>query len=67
MTRQNIYVSLIPALVWSEWSASRQCRFTLGERALSTRWIGGSADPRDGLDNVEKWKFLTLPDSNVDS
>jgi hypothetical protein len=31
------------------------------ERALGTHWIGGWVDPRVGLDNMEKRKFLTLP------
>jgi hypothetical protein len=26
-----------------------------------THWIGGRVDPRAGLDDVEKRKFLTLP------
>jgi hypothetical protein len=26
-----------------------------------THCIGGGVDPRAGLDNMEKWKFLTLP------
>jgi hypothetical protein len=26
-----------------------------------THWIGGWVDPRAGLDDVEKRKFLTLP------
>jgi hypothetical protein len=42
----------------SEWSASRPGRFTPGERAPDTHWV----DPRSGLDNVEKKKFLTLPE-----
>jgi hypothetical protein len=29
-------------------------------RAPRTYWIGGWLDPRAGLDNVEKRKFLTL-------
>jgi hypothetical protein len=33
-----------------------------GERAPSTHWIGGWVDPRAGLDDVEKGKFLTLPE-----
>jgi hypothetical protein len=45
-----------------EWSASRPYRFTLGERAPSTHWIGGWVGPRAGLDAVEKRKFLTLPE-----
>jgi hypothetical protein len=40
---------------WSEWSASRPGRFTPG-----THWIGGWVDPRTGLDEMEKRKFLTI-------
>jgi hypothetical protein len=36
-------------------------RFTPGERAPGTHWIGGWVGPRAGLDDVEKRKFLTLP------
>jgi hypothetical protein len=32
-----------------------------GERAPGTQWRGGWVDPRAGLDDVEKRKFLTLP------
>jgi hypothetical protein len=52
---------LTSALFGGEWSVSRPGRFTLGERAPDTHWIGGRMDPRVGLDNVEKRKFLTLP------
>jgi hypothetical protein len=45
----------------SEWSASHPGRFTPGERAPGTHWIGNSVDSRAGLDGVEKRKFLTLP------
>jgi hypothetical protein len=31
------------------------------ERASGTLWIGGGVDPRAGLDDLEKRKFLTLP------
>jgi hypothetical protein len=31
------------------------------ERAPGTHCIGGLVDPRAGLDDMEKWKFLTLP------
>jgi hypothetical protein len=48
-------------LAGGEWSASRPCRFTPGERGPGTRWIGGWVGPRTGLDDVEKNKFLTLP------
>jgi hypothetical protein len=53
--------SLTSALVGGEWSASRPYRFTPGESATGTHWIGGWVDPRAGLDDVEKIKFLTLP------
>jgi hypothetical protein len=44
-----------------EWSASRPCRFTPGERAPGAHWIGGWVGPRASLHDVEKRKFLTLP------
>jgi hypothetical protein len=53
-----IHVFMIPALVGDEWSASRPCRFTPGERAPVTHWIGGSVDPGVGMDEMEKRKFL---------
>jgi hypothetical protein len=43
-----------------EWSALRLGRFTPGERAHGTHWIGGWVGPRPGLDDVEKRKFFTL-------
>jgi hypothetical protein len=49
------------ALAEGEWSASRPCHFTSGESAPGTHCIGGWADPRAGLDDVEKGKLLTLP------
>jgi hypothetical protein len=42
------------ALAGGEWSASCPGRFTPG-----TPWIGGWVNPRAGLDDVEKRKFLT--------
>jgi hypothetical protein len=56
----KVHIFLTSAPVGGEWSASRPCRFTLGERAPSTHWIGGWVDLRAGLDYVEKRKFLTL-------
>jgi hypothetical protein len=56
-----IHIFLTSALVVGEWSASRPCRFTPGEIASGTHWIGGWVDPRTGLDDVEKRKFLTVP------
>jgi hypothetical protein len=43
-------------LVGGEWSASRPGRFT-----SDTHWIGRWVGPRVGLDDMEKYKFLTLP------
>jgi hypothetical protein len=56
-----IHIFLTWALVGDEWSASRTGRFTSGEKAPGTYWIGGWVDPRAGLDDVEKRKYLTLP------
>jgi hypothetical protein len=63
MRMGNVYIQLFltSALVLDEWSASRPGRFTPAERAPGTFRIGGWVDPRAGLDNVEKRKFLTVP------
>jgi hypothetical protein len=55
-----MYTFLTLALAGGEWSASHPGRFTPEERASGTQWIGGWVDPRAGLDDVEKRKFLTL-------
>jgi hypothetical protein len=55
----NIFLTL--ALVGCQWSASRPGRFTPGERAPDSHCIGGWVDPRAALDDMQKWKFLTLP------
>jgi hypothetical protein len=57
----KIHVFLTSALAAGEWSASRSCRYTPGEIAPGTHWIGGWVGPRAGLDDVETRKFLTLP------
>jgi hypothetical protein len=57
---------LTSALVEGERSATRPGRFTFGERAPGTHWIGGWVGLRTGLDDVEKKEFLPLPDSNSD-
>jgi hypothetical protein len=57
----EIHIFLNSALVWGQWSTSRPGRFTPRERAPGTHSIGGWVDPRTGLDDVEKRKFLTLP------
>jgi hypothetical protein len=56
-----IHIFLTSALAVGELSASHPGCFTRGERTPGTHWIGGWVDPRAGLDNVEKRKFLTLP------
>jgi hypothetical protein len=57
----EIHIFLTSALVGGEWSASRLGRFTSGDRAPGTHWIGGWVDPRAGLDDLEKREFFTLP------
>jgi hypothetical protein len=57
-----VHVFLTSALVGGVWSASRPGRFTSGERAPDTHWIGGWVDPRAGLDDKLKKKFLPLPE-----
>jgi hypothetical protein len=59
------HVFLTSALV-GEWSVSRPGRFTPGERAPGTHWIGGWVGPRANLDYMEKWKYMPSPDSNSD-
>jgi hypothetical protein len=44
----HIHDFLTSALVGSEWSASRLCRFTLGQRAPGTHWIGGWVGTKAG-------------------
>jgi hypothetical protein len=56
-----IHIFLTLALAGGEWSASRPGHFTPWERAPGTHWIGGWVDPRAGLNDMEKRKFLTLP------
>jgi hypothetical protein len=46
----------LPGLVEEEWRASYCGRLTPG-----TYWIQGWVGPRAGQDDMEKWKFLTLP------
>jgi hypothetical protein len=55
-----IHIFFNYALAGGEWSASRLGHFTPKERAPGTRWIGGCVDPKTGLDDVEKRKFLPL-------
>jgi hypothetical protein len=50
----QIHVFLTSALFRSEWSNSRPCSFTPGERAPGTHWIGGWMGPRICLDDMEE-------------
>jgi hypothetical protein len=50
----QIHIFLTSALVGGERSTSRPGRFTPGERASGTHWIGCWVDLRDGLDYFEK-------------
>jgi hypothetical protein len=55
---------LTSALDGGEWSASRPCRFTSGERAPGTYWVGGWVGPRAAFDSVEKRKIVHCLESN---
>jgi hypothetical protein len=57
---EDVHIFLNSALAANEWSASRPGRFTSGERAPGTHWIGGWVNPRTGLNDVKR-KCLTLP------
>jgi hypothetical protein len=61
-----ILVFLTLALDGGEWSASRPCRTNPQPRSDGTQWRVGWVDPRAGLDDMEKWTFLNLPDSKSD-
>jgi hypothetical protein len=56
-----MHIFLTSVLVGGEWPTSRPGRFTPGERAPGTRWIGDWVGLRAGLDDLEERKFLTLP------
>jgi hypothetical protein len=56
-----IHIFFTSASVGDGRSASHPGRFTPGERAPGTLWIGGLMGPRDSLDFVKKRKFLILP------
>jgi hypothetical protein len=62
----QIHIVLTSEQVGGEWLASRPFRFTLGERAPGTHWIGSWVDLRASLDDLKKTKFLTLPGLELD-
>jgi hypothetical protein len=57
----QIHIFFTLALAGRERSPSRAGHFTPGETVPGIHWIGGWVDPRAGLDDLEKRKFLTLP------
>jgi hypothetical protein len=56
----RIQVFLNSALLGGELLASCSRRFTAGERAPGSHYIGGWVGPGTGLDGVERGKFLLL-------
>jgi hypothetical protein len=59
----DVYIHILTsALLGGEWSTSGPGRFSPGKRALGIYWIGGWVGPRAGLEDIEKRKFLTLPE-----
>jgi hypothetical protein len=56
---------LTSALDGGEWSASRPCCFTPGERAPGTHWIGGWVGPRAGLDSMKKRAAIPTEPTNL--
>jgi hypothetical protein len=57
---------LISPLIEGDWSASHPGRFTPGEKASGTHFIGGWVGPRTGLYDVENEKSRPYRDSNSD-
>jgi hypothetical protein len=55
-----IHIFLTSVLDGGEWSSSRRCRFTPGERAPGNQWMGGCVGSSAGLDDADERKFLTL-------
>jgi hypothetical protein len=58
----QIHVFLTSALVGGEWSALPLGRLIPGERVPGTHCIGGWMGPRTGLGDLERRKFLPLPE-----
>jgi hypothetical protein len=55
------HIFLNSTLAGGKWPASRPAALHPGKEPPGDHWIGGCCDPRDGMDNVEKKKFFTLP------
>jgi hypothetical protein len=56
----QIYAFLSSAVVGDELSASHPGLFASREIFADTHWIWGWLGPRAGLDDMKKWKLLTL-------
>jgi hypothetical protein len=54
------HIFLISVLIGGEWPTTRSGHFTVGEKVPGTHWIEDWVDPRAVLDDMEKWKILTL-------
>jgi hypothetical protein len=60
----KIHIFLTSALAGGEWSALVSGRLNPRERAPGMHFIGDWVDPKAGLDDVGKRKFLRHQDSN---
>jgi hypothetical protein len=60
----EIDIFLTSALVGGEWSASRPCHFTPGERVPDTRWLGGWVGPESVWMTSRKENSWPYRDSN---
>jgi hypothetical protein len=60
----KVKVSWTSALEVDKWSASRPGRFTPGERAPGTHWVGSWVGPKASLETVEKRKIPSPPPGN---
>jgi hypothetical protein len=58
----QIHVFLTSVLVGGEWLASRPGRFNPRKEPPATHWIGGWMGNKADMDDVKKWKLLTLPE-----
>jgi hypothetical protein len=56
----EIHLFFTSAIVGGEWLASRPGRFTTGERARDTHWVGDLVGSRAGLDVVKGRNILSI-------
>jgi hypothetical protein len=59
-TYGGVNIFLTSALVGSEWSASRPCRFIPGETGPGTQWIGDWVGTRASLDEISGVELRAL-------